>query len=39
MNKNKNKQPVQRTKDYKDIKEYAVNEPCELLEFLLKTFS
>ena len=38
MNKN-NSKPVTRTKDYKDIKEYPVKEPCELLEFLLKTFS
>ena len=38
MNKN-NTKPVTRTKDYKDIKEYPVKEPCELLEFLLKTFS
>ena len=39
MNKNQTKKPVTRTKDYKDIKEYQVHEPCELLEFLLKTFS
>lgn len=38
MNKN-NTKPATRTKDYKDIKEYPVKEPCELLEFLLKTFS
>ena len=38
MNKN-NTKPVNRVKDYKDIKEYPVKEPCELLEFLLKTFS
>ena len=38
MNKN-NSKPVTRTKDYKDIKEYPVKEPCELLGFLLKTFS
>ena len=38
MNKN-NSKPVTRTKDYKGIKEYPVKEPCELLEFLLKTFS
>ena len=38
MNKNFNK-PTTRIKDYKDIKEYPVKEPCELLEFLLKTFS
>ena len=39
MNKNFNKKPTTRVKDYKDIKEYPVKEPCELLEFLLKTFS
>lgn len=39
MNKNKTRTPVNRTKDYKDIKQYPVSEPCELLEFLLKTFS
>lgn len=38
MNKNFNKKPTTRVKDYKDIKEYPVKEPCELLEFLLKTF-
>lgn len=38
MNKNKTRTPV-RNKDYKDIKEYPIYEPCELLEFLLKTFS
>ena len=39
MNKNQVRKPNTRTKDYKDIKEYVVQEPCELLEFLLKTFS
>ena len=38
MNKNKTRTPV-KNKDYKDIKQYPVNEPCELLDFLLKTFS
>ncbi len=38
MNKNQDK-TITKTKDYKDIKEYPVNEPCELLTFLLKTFS
>ena len=36
---NKNKPRVEhRNKDYKDIKEYPVKEPCELLEFLFKIF-
>lgn len=39
MNKNQIRKPNTRVKDYKDIKEYVVQEPCELLEFLLKTFS
>ena len=38
MNKNQTR-PQTRTKDYKDIKQYPVDTPCELLEFLLKTFS
>ena len=37
MNKNKPKE-VKKSKDYKNIKQYVVKEPCELLEFLLKTF-
>ena len=37
---NKDKARVEhKSKDYKDIKQYPVSEPCELLEFLLKTFS
>ena len=39
MNKNKTRTPERKPKDYKDIKEYPVLEPCELLEFLLKAFS
>ena len=39
MNKNKTRTPERKNKDYKDIKEYPISEPCELLEFLLKTFS
>jgi 23S rRNA pseudouridine1911/1915/1917 synthase len=36
---NKNKQRVQHfSKDYKDIKEYKVQQECELLEFLFLTF-
>ena len=36
---NKNKTRIEHhNKDYKDIKEYPVKEPCELLEFLFKTF-
>ena len=38
MNKNKERTPT-RSKDYKDIKQYPVTESCELLEFLLSTFS
>jgi len=37
MNKNK-KRFETKNKDYKNIKEYKVNKPCELLEFLLETF-
>lgn len=33
-----NKPKVQRTKDYKNIRQIVVEEECELLEFLLKTF-
>lgn len=36
MNKNK-KRFEHHSKDYKDIREYPVNKPCELLEFLLET--
>lgn len=36
---NKNKQRVQHvSKDYKDIREYKVQQECELLEFLFLTF-
>ncbi len=37
MNKNKARD-TRPTKDYKNLKQYTVKEPCELLEFLLKTF-
>ena len=37
MNKNKQRTPHV-SKDYKNIREYVVNEECELLEFLLLTF-
>ena len=37
MNKNKARD-IRPTKDYKNLKQYTVKEPCELLEFLLKTF-
>ena len=36
---NKNKQRIQHvSKDYRDIKEYKVQQECELLEFLFLTF-
>ena len=36
---NKNKQRIQHvSKDYKDIREYKVQQECELLEFLFLTF-
>ena len=38
MNKNKARD-TRPTKDYKNLKQFVVQEPCELLEFLLKTFS
>ena len=38
MNKNKARD-TRPTKDYKNLKQFVVKEPCELLEFLLKTFS
>ena len=38
MNKNKVRD-TRPTKDYKNLKQFVVKEPCELLEFLLKTFS
>ena len=38
MNKNKARD-VKPSKDYKNLKQYTVKEECELLEFLLKTFS
>ena len=37
MNKNKARD-TKPSKDYKNLKQYTVKEPCELLEFLLKTF-
>ena len=37
MNKNKARD-TRPTKDYKNLKQYTLKEPCELLEFLLKTF-
>ena len=37
MNKNKARD-TRPTKDYKNLKQYTVKEPCGLLEFLLKTF-
>ena len=37
MNKNKQRMP-HKSKDYKNIREYPVKRPCELLEFLLETF-
>ena len=37
MNKNKNRTP-HISKDYKDIREYKVQQECELLEFLFLTF-
>lgn len=37
MNKNKARD-TQRSKDYKNLKQFVVKEECELLEFLLKTF-
>lgn len=38
MNKNKARKKKVVSKDYKNIKQYVVKEPCELLEFLLGTF-
>ena len=37
MNKNKARD-TRPSKDYKNIKQYVVKKPCELLEFLLETF-
>lgn len=37
MNRNKARD-TRPSKDYKNIKQYTVKEPCELLEFLLNTF-
>ena len=37
MNKNKARD-TRPSKDYKNLKQYVVKEPCELLEFLLLTF-
>lgn len=38
MNKNKTPTLNKKPKDLKDIKEYPVKEPCELLKFLFETF-
>ncbi len=37
MNRNKARD-TRPTKDYKNLKQFVVKEPCELLEFLLATF-
>ena len=37
MNKNKARD-TRPNKDYKNLKQFVVKEPCELLEFLLLTF-
>ena len=39
INKNKAREKTLVKKDYKNIKEYKVKMECELLEFLLETFS
>ncbi len=39
MNKNEKKKEVTRTKDYKNLRQYPVKKECELLSFLLETFS
>lgn len=41
MNKNdkKKEQPKAKTKNYKNLKQYSVKKECELLSFLLETFS
>ena len=38
MNKNKAREKKPVSKDYKNLKQYAVKEPCELLGFLFLTF-
>ena len=39
MNKNEKKKDTPRTKDYKNLRQYPVKKECELLSFLLETFS
>lgn len=39
MNKNEKKKDTSRVKDYKNIRQYPVKKECELLSFLLETFS
>ncbi|MCR5309305.1 MAG: RluA family pseudouridine synthase [Bacilli bacterium] len=39
MNKNEKKKEVTKTKDYKNLRQYPVKKECELLSFLLETFS
>ena len=39
MNKNEKKKDTPRTKDYKKLRQYPVKKECELLSFLLETFS
>ena len=39
MNKNEKKKDTPRTKDYKNLRQYPVKKECELLSFLLDTFS
>ena len=39
MNKNEKKKEVTRTKDYKNLRQYPVKKECELLSFLIETFS
>ena len=39
MNKNEKKKDTPRTKDYRNLRQYPVKKECELLSFLLETFS
>ena len=39
MNKNEKKKETPRVKDYKNLRQYPVKKECELLSFLLETFS
>ena len=39
MNKNEKKKETHRVKDYKNLRQYPVKKECELLSFLLETFS